>query len=57
MQNEMNPVTEAGGLAANELSRTASHSTSAIVDSFTSAFSQIIELAPKVLAALAVQAK
>lgn len=56
MQNNSNPVTEVGEFAANELTQTASQSTSALVVSFTSAFSQVIDLAPKVLAAVVVLA-
>lgn len=56
MQNEMNPVAEVGEFAAHELSQTASQSTNAIVESFTSAFTQVIDLAPKVLAAVIVLA-
>jgi hypothetical protein len=54
MQNDTNRVTEVGEFAAHELSNAASQSTSAIVDSFTSAFAQVIDLAPKVLAAVIV---
>lgn len=54
MQNETNPVAEVGELAANKVTETASESGSALVQSFTSAFTQVIELAPKVLAAGAV---
>ena len=56
MQNEKSPVTEVGELAAAEFSETASQSTNALFESFTSAFSQVIDLAPKVLAAVVVLA-
>lgn len=56
MQPETNPVTEVGEFAAHELSQTASQTGSALVESFTSAFAQVIALAPKVLAAVIVLA-
>jgi Mechanosensitive ion channel, conserved TM helix/Mechanosensitive ion channel, beta-domain len=56
MQVEKNTVTEVGELAANEITAAASESHNALVDSFTSAFSQVFDLAPKVLAAVVVLA-
>lgn len=50
MQNEANPVTEVG----EQLTQTASQSGNALYVSFTNAFTQVIELAPKVLAAAVV---
>jgi hypothetical protein len=44
-------VTEVGEMAAQGLTETATQSKNALVDSFTSAFIQVIELAPKFLAA------
>jgi hypothetical protein len=54
MQNEANPVAGVSELAANKVTQTASESGNALFESFTSAFTQVIELAPKVLAAGAV---
>lgn len=54
MQIETNPVSEVGNLAAQNLTDTATQSTNALVESFTAAFSQMIALAPKVLAAVVV---
>ncbi len=56
MQNDTNPVSEVGEFAANEITQAASQSTNALYESFTAAFAQVIDLAPKVLAAVVVLA-